>query len=381
VFLRFGSLGPKILPSTLGSEAADAKPILVDNPLSPLDVTDLVFVDPTDTGFSHTLPGVSTRQFNSIDGDSEATTQLVINWLRVHHRLDSPVYIYGESYGSMRAVAMTRDLARSTPKIVVAGLMIGGNSLGYFQKGQMPDILYEANALPMMASVAWHYGKIDNQHQTWEQAVDKARFFARTQYISALIMGFSLDSATRENVIRQLPDIIGIPESYFRKHNTIVVKDFCAELLRDSGLVIDRDNGLRTMPASAPPQKFADVIRRYGEYMDFYAANELGVVGLGGYQTIHPDIVRLGGEWNYLTAGAMALDVTLATVMKENPKLRFMMTQGRYDTLTTLGNSEYIIAQTDIPLDRYTEAYYDAGHSLKPLPEVMTAIHKFIENR
>lgn len=376
VFLNFGALGPKIFEPDLDGKASAPSTKLVDNPLAFLDVADLVFLDPPDTGYSRTPAGVDTRRLYSIDGDSEAMSQAVVNWLRTHDRLNAPVYLYGESYGSMRAVAMARDLLRAPQKIDVAGVMFGGNSFGYFQKGQMPDILYQANALPMMASVAWFHGKVDNRRQTWEQAVDKARRYAHTDYISALMLGNRAPPATRRAVMKALPGIIGIDENYFRSRDTMVIEgDFFSQLLKDRGLVVDGGDGRKTHPASDRGET-ASPFARYGSAMETLARDTLGANELGPYVPFNP---KLNPSWNYYVAGAMALDVTLAEVMRDKPDLRVLMTQGRYDTLTTLGNSEYLMAQTRLPLGRYSEAYYDGGHSLLPQPEVMSAMRTFLK--
>ncbi len=376
VFLNFGALGPKIFEPDLDAKATAPSTQLVDNPLAPLDVADLVFLDPPDTGYGRTLPGVDTKPLYSIDGDSEAMSQAVVNWLRAHDRMDAPVYLYGESYGSMRAVAMARDLVRSPHKVEVAGIMFGGNSFGYFQKGQMPDILYSANALPMMASVAWRHGKIDNKHQTWDQAVDKARRYAHTDYISALMLGNRATPATRRAVMKTLPGIIGIDETYFRNKDTIVIEgDFFTELLKDRNLIVDSDDGRKTRPAATKGPANSP-FARYGSAMEAYVRDTFRANDLGPYVPVN---TKLNSAWNYYVSGAMALDVTLAEIMRDRPSLRVLMTQGRFDTLTTLGNSEYIMAQTHLPLNRYSEAYYDGGHSLLPQPEVMAAIRTFLK--
>lgn len=369
VYLNFGSLGPRIFPS------GQPRTQLVDNPSSPLDAADLVFLDPPDTGYSHTFPGVDAKQFYSIDGDSEALSQVVVDWLRVHHRASAPVYLLGESYGSMRAVAMARDLMRGPAKVNVGGVILAGNSLGYFQKGQMPDVLYWANALPMEASVAWSHGKIDNKGQTWAQAVDKARLYARTKYISALMQGYRLDDETRAEVIHDLPAIIGIPESYFREKHTIVVRDgdFLRELLKPEGRVVDGDDGRLSAPAG--PQERSRYFSDHARMLSTLMATDLKFTGLPDYVPINTSVSRV---WNFYTAGAMALDVTLAKEMKDNPNLHVMLAQGRFDTRTTIGNSEYIMRQADLDWSRYVEVNYDGGHSMAPEPEILSAIRRFV---
>src|SRR3954469_19610892 len=55
-WLQMGAFGPKrvSIPSDARDDGAPPYPIL-DNPDSLLDVTDIVFIDPVGTGFSHTL--------------------------------------------------------------------------------------------------------------------------------------------------------------------------------------------------------------------------------------------------------------------------------------------------------------------------------------
>lgn len=376
VFLHLCSLGPRILRDCTPAGTSNPATPLAGNPASPLDVADLVFIDPTDTGWSHTLPGVSPGQFHSVDGDSDEVTALIVWWLRKHGRLGSPVYIYGESYGSMRGVAVVRDLARSNPKVPVAGLMLGGFAITFGRGNGTPDPIWDALRLPTAASMAWHYGRIDNTHQTWEQAVDKAAVFARTQYVGALMLGHQLDAATRRRIIERLPALCGIPQSYFLSHHTIEVGDFATALLKDRGLVLDGNNGLWTRPAGAKPPREGYIA--YSSGITRYAGDELRVRGLGSYQILTPNGMQVFESWNFRTRGAPSLEVTLAQEMREDPHLRLMVVQGRYDTQTQVADTRYVLDQTDIPRQRLTMAYFDGGHMLQPKPEVMAAIRAFL---
>lgn len=377
VFLHLCSLGPRVLQDC--SPAGEANPAtpLVANHASPLDAADLVFIDPTDTGWSHTLPGVSPAQFHSVDGDSDEVTALIVWWLRTHHRLGSPVYVYGESYGSMRAVAVARDLARSTPKVAVSGLMLGGFAISFGRGSGTPDPVWEALRLPTAASMAWYYGKIDNRHQTWSQAVEKAMVFARTQYVGALIQGHHLDPVTRARIIARLPALCGIPESYFVSHHTIKVGAFSTELLHDRGLVLDGDNGMWTHRAGARPPPHPYVA--YAVNMTRYAREELQVRGLGSYHIFTPNDTRVFEEWHYRTSGAPSLEDTLAQEMAGNARMRLLVLQGRYDNQTQVADTRYVLDQTDIPRSRLTIAYFNGGHMLEPTPEVMRAIRAFLK--
>jgi len=378
------SLGPMRLQTVSTAEMANPQASLVTNPLCPLDVADLVFIDPTDTGFSHTYPGTSPQQLHSVDGDSDSITQVILQWLRANRRLSSPVYVYGESYGSMRAVALARDLARAAQKIQVAGLILGGEAITYGAGGRLFDPVRAAVSLQMMASVAWHYGKIDNKHQTRRQAVDEARQYGLTEYLHALIQGYALDTATRQRVMARLPGLIGIPESYFQKRQTIRIsaKDFEAELLRDRGLYINDNDGLETSskkpPASDETTDWTAAFVGLTNAMARYTKTDLGVRNLGPYEVLTPNLMKVFDEWSFSTSGAPDLSVTLAQTMKSDPRMRVLVMQGRYDTLTQIGVTQYTMDQTDIPRSRLTIAYFDGGHFLIPTAEAMAAIHHFV---
>lgn len=377
VFLQLCSLGPEILKSCTPQDMSNPRTRLIHNPQSPLDVADLVFIDPTDTGWSRTLPGAPPQEFHSVDGDSDEVTSLVVWWLRKHDRLNSPVYIYGESYGSMRAVALVRDLARYTPKVRVAGLMLGGFAITFGRGNGEPSPVWEAERLPTVASLAWYYGKIDNKHQTWAQAVEKADAFARSQYVGALMLGYQLDQATRKRIIEQLPGLCGIPKSYFISHHTIQVGNFANVLLSDKGLVLDGDNGLWTHRAGAkrPKTPYVALSRNMVEY----AARDLNVRGLVPYEIVTPNVMRVFHEWNFRTSGEPNLADTLSKEMRDDPSLRLMVVQGRYDIQTQVADTLYVLDQTDIPRQRLTVAYFNGGHFLEPKANVMNAIRVFMK--
>jgi len=88
--------------------------------------------------------------------------------------------------------------------------------------------------------------------------------------------------------------------------------------------------------------------------------------------------MRVFHQWNFRASGAPSMEVTLAQEMQGNLKLRLMVVQGRYDTLTQVGDTLYVLDQTDIPRARLTIAYFDGGHMLEPKPEAMSAIREFV---
>jgi carboxypeptidase C (cathepsin A) len=72
---------------------------LEDNAYSLIDVSDLVFVDAIDTGFSRAVAGVNNAQFHDQEGDIRAFGLFIAEYLKGFSRWPSPKFLIGESYG------------------------------------------------------------------------------------------------------------------------------------------------------------------------------------------------------------------------------------------------------------------------------------------
>jgi carboxypeptidase C (cathepsin A) len=376
--LHLGALGPRVLTRLDSAAFADPAIGLADNLKSPLDVADLVFIDPVNTGFSKALPGADMAWFKSVDGDSEATARLIANWLRTNDRMGSPVFVIGESYGTMRAVALARDIPRIDSAVRLRGVILTGPAYTYGQGGKLPNPAATAARLPMMASMAWYHGRIDKT-QSWEAAVDKARRFGRGEYVGALMEGYQVSPERFDRVVAQLPALIGIPETYFRQRKSLIVQDFNAALLASDGRVLDRNDGRETEAAGKPPSTDFDTPRAgFKAAMRRYASGELGVRAYDDYFVLTPKLVDVVKDWDFTTAGSGALDTVLSAEMAAQPCLRLGVLQGRYDTLTNMGTTEYTVSQTKLPLDRLTTGYFDGGHQLLPTDEAVAFIRAFV---
>src|SRR6185312_12573251 len=181
---------------------------------------DLVFIDPPETGFGRPLPGADKTTFRGNDADSYACGQIILRWLADHGRMGSPVFLAGESYGSLRNVLLARDLSQATPSVEVAGLIMISQAIRYNGPASIApqrnrNIIESVNRFPDAAAFAWYHGKIDNKGQTLAQAIEKARRFARTDYGEALILGNRLDAPGRQRIAARMAELTGLPASYY----------------------------------------------------------------------------------------------------------------------------------------------------------------------
>lgn len=75
---------------------------LVNNEYSILDVADVVMMDPIGTGLSIPIGDAKGADFWGVDQDIRSVSLFIMQFLKVHDRLNSPKYILGESYGTFR---------------------------------------------------------------------------------------------------------------------------------------------------------------------------------------------------------------------------------------------------------------------------------------
>src|SRR5262245_61195560 len=98
IWLHMGSFAPRHIQ--MADEGFQPAPPyhLFDNDNSLLDVTDLVFVDAIDTGYSRVVSGVNNAQFHGVRGDLRAFGEFINNYLKAYNRWPSPKFLIGESY-------------------------------------------------------------------------------------------------------------------------------------------------------------------------------------------------------------------------------------------------------------------------------------------
>jgi carboxypeptidase C (cathepsin A) len=152
-WLQVGAVGPWRIPFGDDTTSPSASPAPLPNAETWLDFTDLVFIDPVDTGFSRMLtnaPEERKRMF-SVEGDISYLAETIRRWLDRFDRTLSPKYILGESYGGFRAPRLARELA-SAQGTGVSGLILVSPALVIGGHSQAFDPFYYATRLPSMAA-------------------------------------------------------------------------------------------------------------------------------------------------------------------------------------------------------------------------------------
>ncbi|MBI2221599.1 MAG: peptidase S10 [Acidobacteria bacterium] len=373
VWLHMGSFGPRRV--VMAAEGFQPAPPyrLADNEQSLLDVSDLVFVDAIDTGFSRPAPGEDPKQFHGVRGDIHAFGEFIRTYLTRFDRWASPKYLVGESYGTMRSAGLAGEL-QDRHGIELNGIVLVSSILDYLTKGYAPgnDLPYVL-FLPTYTATAWHHQRLPADLQgSLQKALDESRAFASGDYLVALARGNRLTPAEEKKIAEKLARLTGLSTEYILQAN-LRVSDmrFRTELLRDQRRTVGRLDGRMTgLNADAAAER------------QEYDPSDLAIKG--AYTATFNDYVRRELKWEsdqrYPTSGDVRpwsydefnnrylnLADTLRGAMARNPHLKVLVVNGYYDFATPFGATEHTFAHLGFDATykaRVELAYYEAGHMM-----------------
>ncbi|WP_325346481.1 S10 family peptidase [Xylophilus sp.] len=379
--LLLGSIGP------VRVETADAAPTppapyrLQDNPHSLLDVTDLVFIDAVETGYSRLLEPESAESFLGVDEDAQAFAQFIDRYLGDHGRWNAPRYLIGESYGAIRAAALLNLFQKRS--VAFNGVSLVLPVLNYGERILATDAWY-AGLVPSFAATAWYHGRIDRAaHPDVVALVQRARGFAFGRYLKALVQGHALPAAEKAAVAAELAARTGLDAGYVeRAHLRIHQQRFRKELLRAQGEVVGWFDGRfkgddvdpsADLPSYAPES--AATASAYHSAFLGYAAGTLGWQAEESYlHRARIPFYQEGWNWRHAVPAASGAPAflpvgnvlpDLAQVLRENEHLRLHVALGYYDLGTPLAATEHDLRHLLLPerLQRNVAlTYYTAGH-------------------
>ncbi|MGH8221953.1 MAG: S10 family peptidase [Woeseiaceae bacterium] len=379
LFLFNGGPGASSSPLHLGLGPVRRPPSgdahsLIPNASSVLDATDMVFVDPPGTGYSRLYREGAGEAFWGIEEDADAILYFVHDWLAREQRLDSPLFLMGESYGGTRAVTMLAraDNVRFAGVLLLspgldytAGTPVVGNNLPYIFR------------LPSMAATAAYHGVTERGRRSFGELFEQAADYAQSHYAAALYQGASLGAAERGRVAAELAELTGLSRDYLMEKNLRVTTNaFSDALIGDKGMRVGRLDARITGPVAEfeglrPPRDDPSMAagssggRSSGELLDEYFRNRLNTDIDRPYRTLNLD---LNSKWKFEREDAPRFYLTvvplLEEAMQEDPRLRVFVGGGVFDLVTPIMAARYATSQVDVPRDRFTYTVYEAGHTV-----------------
>ena len=349
--INFGGIGPRRVV-TDGTRHLRADAPLEDNPHTLLAESDVVFLDALGTGWSRLAEDVDPKKVFCTDGDADAFARAICAWLTESGRWSSPLYLFGESYGTIRNSVLMRLLGERGVQLTgVVMLSAVLNTVPLLCPG---EDAYYVGMMPTMAAGAQFFGKAGAgvDEDEW---FDRAMAFAEDELAPALLRGDRLGAEREREVAEGLASYLGLSmEHVLSRHLRVDLLDFRTHVLADEGRVCGRLDVRYASDGPSPVQATNGWIAEEDAADDAlngawvlsmrrFCADVLGYEGPARYLGNNYGKVGESWDWSHEAPGLgrvatpnVALDVALA--LRRNPTCKLAIIGGRFDAATPWEN-------------------------------------------
>ncbi len=394
IWLHMGAFGPVRVVTADARHTPGAPYVTVPNDMSLLDASDLVFVDAPGTGFSRIAGKDKEKAFYGVDQDIDAFTRFITQFLSKYGRWNSPKYVFGESYGTMRGAGLA--LALQQKDVDLNGVILLSDILNWDLVPDDPQLnpgvdLPYVVSLPTYAATAWYHNRVARRPADLQSFLNEVEAFATGDYATVLMKGNDLPPPERQRMAERLSAYTGLAVAYLLKTNLrIEYGAFQKELLGDqaltTGTLDTRFLGATLDPlakvASYDPQSSA-ISSAYVSAFNNYARKTLGY----GDGVEFKSGIPIYSKWDYKHQPPGAekplimlpnLLPDLASAMKQNPELKVMVNGGYYDVSTPYFAGKYELRHLPVPANIQANVeyhYYESGHMVYAHPPALKALH------
>jgi len=370
IWLHLGALGPKRIATTPEGNATPPPYAIENNEYSWLDLTDLVFIDPVGTGFSRPAEGEKADQFYGYKNDIEAVSEFIRLFLNKEKRWQSPKYLVGESYGTTRAVGVSKYLIEEHG-INVNGISLISAALDFrtlreYDGNDLATICY----LPVCASTAYYHNQVDTVAVNFADFLKQAEFFATNSYMHALSKGRNLGNEDKNAIADSLARYTGLDKTFILKnHLRVPSYRFRKALLNDQWKNVGRYDTRLTIQDTDPANDYggddASYVHIKGAFstcMNSYVRTDLQYSNDLPYKII-------GNVYPWQFANGRYLNVVpdLERALIQNPSMKVWVANGYYDMATSYFGTQYALSHLFVPDNLFANismTYYYGGHMM-----------------
>lgn len=386
VWMHVAYTGPVLLQ--VDDEGFPIQPYgIKENPFSVLDVTDILYVNPVNTGFSRMLPmdgeGVKKEQFFGINADIKYLASWIQTFVSRNNRWLSPKYLIGESYGGTRVSGLAHQLQSAHWMYLNGVVLVSPADYKYFESDAP---ISEALHLPYFTATAWYHKKLNPSLQNLPlvEVLKRSENYTLNHYMSAVTRVGSLNSEERKAVADSVTFYTGIDNNEILQGNLIISKNyFWKSLLRnDKGLTLGRLDsrylGLDKQDIGSSPDYNVELthwLHAFTPAINHYMREVLGFkteLQYNMFGDVHP--------WDRTNNNTRD---QLRQAMAQNPFLNVLFQVGYFDGGTTYFNAKYTAWQMD-PSGRLSDRIhfkaYESGHMMYLRKEDLKASNQHLRD-
>jgi carboxypeptidase C (cathepsin A) len=365
VWMHIAYTGPRML--NIDDEGYPVMPYgMRDNPYSVLDVADVVFIDPVNTGFSRILDkSTPTSKFFGVNADIKYLAEWINTFVGRTNRWASPKYLIGESYGTTRVSGLALELQNSQWMYLNGVILVSPTTLGIERDGAVGQAL----TLPFYAATAWYHKMLpaDLQKKDLIEILPEVEKFTVDELLPAIAKGGFLETDKKKQIIAKMARYSGLSEKTIDQSNlNISPQFFWKELLRDKGYTVgrldSRYTGIDRQQIGTAPDYSAELtswLHSFTGPINMYLREELNYKTDLKYNMFGP--VNPWDKENDRTGE------NLRQAMAQNPYLHLMVQSGYYDGACDYFNAKYNMWQIDPSgrlKDRMSWYGYRSGHMM-----------------
>lgn len=385
VWMHIAYTGPKVL--NIDDEGYPVQPYgYKDNPYSILDVADIIFVDPVNTGFSRIVNAETPKStFFGVKADIKYLSEWLNTFVSRSNRWSSPKYIIGESYGTNRVSGMALELQSNHWMYLNGVVLVSPTDLGIKRDETMGDAL----RLPYFSAVAWYHKALDAglQSKDLTDMLPEVEDFTVKELIPALAKGGFLPEADKKAIAAKMSKYSGLSEEVLMQNNLkISTNHFWKELLRDRGYTVGRLDsrylGIDSKDGGEKPEYNAELtswLHSFTPPINMYLREELNFktdLKYNMFGPVHP--------WE---RDDVNLAENLRLAMAQNPYLHVLTQSGYYDGACDYFNAKFNLWQMDPSgktKERLSWKGYRSGHMMylrrEDLKQANEDLREFIKN-
>lgn len=365
VWMQIAYTGPRLL--NIDEEGYPVQPYGIhENPESILDIADIIYIDPANTGFSRVLgKDVPREKFFGVNADIRYLAEWINTFVSRQNRWASPKYLIGESYGTTRVSGLALELQNAQWMYLNGVILVSPTDLGISRNGPVDAAL----RLPYFTATAWYHKALpaDLQQKDLTAVLPEVEDFTIHELIPAISQGGFLDEQQRKTIAAKMARYSGLLEKVILQHNLNVPPSFFwKELLRDKGYTVgrldSRYRGIDREDAGSGPDYNAELtswLHAFTPAINIYLREEL---------KFHTDLkYMMFGPVHPWDNNGDNTGANLRDAMAANPYLHVMIQSGYYDGACDYFNAKYSMWQMDPGgrlKDRLSWHGYRSGHMM-----------------